>query len=177
MMFSLFTMKCTSTCHEAQSGVSGINFLPYPPFPHTVEPHLSRSLMNGHLLLLGTIYLWPHKLAGNFYWCKISWKCVQTLQKKFSQSYFCRTNAWCSDHISTSWWPCSTFEPKKQHWMTKWRNQLVQQRPSVSFVWRPSQLCKYQDCPTLGEKLACWTDGFSTADLDFDNFEAFLTGL
>ena len=27
----------------------------------------------------------------------------------------------------------------------------------------------------MGEKLACWTEGFSTADLDFNNFRASLT--
>ena len=29
----------------------------------------------------------------------------------------------------------------------------------------------------VGEKLVCWTEGFSTADVDFDNFGVSLTGL
>ena len=35
--------------------------------------------------------------------------------------------------------------PKKWHWTTK-RSKIVQQRPTLPFVWRPSQLQKYQNC-------------------------------
>ena len=48
--------------------------------------------------------------------------------------------------------------------MTKQRSKLLQQWPSLPFVWRPLQLRNYQDCRPR-RKLPCWTEGFSTSDL------------
>ena len=46
-------------------------------------------------------------------------------RRNFYNVHFCRTNAWCSDYIPTSWWTCPTCELKKQHWMTKQTRKLV----------------------------------------------------
>ena len=71
---------------------------------------------------------------------------------------------------TTSWWPRPTSEPKKRHWTTKRRSKLVKQWPSLPFVWRAFLLRKYQDCHR-GRKIA---EGNSTANVDFDSFEASL---
>ena len=63
-----------------------------------------------------------------------------------------------------------TSEPKKRHWKMKQRSKLVQQLPSLPFVWRALFLQKYQDYH-CGRKIA---EGHSTANLDFDNFGASL---
>ena len=82
---------------------------------------------------------------------------------------------WASDHTPTRWWPrpiCTCTE--KWHWATK-RSKL-----SLLFV-----LCgglhSYKGIKTachgsVDEKLPCWIEGFSTADLGFGNFGASLTG-
>ena len=54
--------------------------------------------------------------------------------------------------------------------------KFVQQQPSLPFVWRPSQLRSIRTT-AMGEKLACWAEGFSTTDLDLDNFGVSLTCL
>ena len=58
---------------------------------------------------------------------------------------------------------------KKRHWTAKRKLSLYNN--SLVFL-----LCgdhrNYESIRTaaVGEKLACWTEGFSSADLDFDNF-------
>ena len=84
----------------------------------------------------------------------------------FRDFYFCGMNEWGSGHIPTSWWPCPTYESKKQHWTRKERSKLVQQRPSLPFVWRPSQLQKYQDCH-CGRETGLLNRKIHTADLNF----------
>ena len=88
--------------------------------------------------------------------------------------YFCGTNAWHSDHSPASWLPCPHVRTEEMtwHWMTKQKSKLGQQRPCLPFVWRPSQLRKYKSRLL---PCACWTEIFSTADLDCDNFRASLT--
>ena len=80
---------------------------------------------------------------------------------KFSQFLFRAT--WRFDHTPISWWPCPTCEPKKRHWTTKWISRLVQEWPTLPFVWRPSQLQKYQDCHCGQEigLLNCWSVSIS----------------
>ena len=50
------------------------------------------------------------------------------------------------------------------------KNKLVQQWPSLPFMWRDLLLQKFQDC-CRGGKIA---EGNSTANLNFDNFGVFL---
>ena len=69
-------------------------------------------------------------IAGNFCWCKVSQKCLQTLQTKFSWLLFL-LNMSCSSYTSTKWLPClflntwkpgtikfdvDNDEPKSQQW-------------------------------------------------------------
>ena len=91
-----------------------------------------------------------------------------TLQKKFSQLLFLRNKCvmlWLHPYSS---WPCPTCKPKKQHWTTKWR-------ASFSYNGLVFPLCRglhnYTSIRTaaMGKKLACWTEGFSTTDLNFAN--------
>ena len=81
-------------------------------------------------------------IAGNFHRCKILQKCLQTLQKKFSQFFvFTERMLWPSHPLS--WWP----HPLANRYLkTKQRSKLVQHRPSLPLMWRPSQLRKYYDC-------------------------------
>ena len=59
--------------------------------------------------------------------------------------------------------------------MIKRRNKLVQEWPSLPLC---GNFRNYESIrtDTVGKKLACQTEGFSTADLDFNNLEASLTG-
>ena len=100
-----------------------------------------------------------YRTAGNFRWCKFSRKSVQTLQKKFP---------WIQDSPATPL-PVDGHTPyAKRHWTTKRRSKPVQQQPNLPFVWRLSKLRRYQS------RRPPWARnrrvGFSTADLDFNNF-------
>ena len=116
-----------------------------------------------------TFKIWPYS-GKVFCRCKISRKCVQTLQK-FLRYLFSRNKCVHSDHTPTSWWPHPTCEPKKQHWRTKQRSKLVKQVQSL--ISRG-----LRNCESIGTTAVVrnWLVGFSTADLDFDNFGASLTG-
>ena len=68
------------------------------------------------------------------------------LQKKLPWVLFLQNKCMIRWAHPYSWWPHPTCELKKWRWTTKQRRKIVQQQPSLPFVWRPSQLWKYQDC-------------------------------
>ena len=43
------------------------------------------EIMSSKLMV---VLLYYYRIVGNFHWCKISQKCVQTLQKKFSHFFY-----------------------------------------------------------------------------------------
>ena len=114
--------------------------------------------------------LWSKQLPYSS-WCKFSRKCVCTLQKKFTQFLF-------SLNKSMMLWPHPYQMMDTPHMHVYQRND-TEQRSEASLCNNGllflSQLQKYQDC-WRGWKLACWTEGFSTADLELDNFGVLLTG-
>ena len=113
-----------------------------------------------------------YRIAGYFHWLQnFRENAFRVSRKNFLGFYFRGMNAWWSDHTLTSWWPRPTCKVKERHWMI---SKLVQQRPGLSLC---VGLCNYESrTAAVGEKLACWTKGFSTADLVFDNFGASHTG-
>ena len=72
----------------------------HPPPAVAPKPKVDRAKRsptpNGKLLHTNSRY----HIVGNFHWCKISWKYLQTLQKKFSWFLFSR-NASRSSHTPT----------------------------------------------------------------------------
>ena len=86
---------------------------------------------------------------------------------------FAEMNMWCSDHTPTSY-------GHAPH--TNWRNDTEWQSKEASLCSNSlvfllcGGLCNYESIKTavIGKKTG--SEGFSTADLDFDNFRASLTG-
>ena len=107
--------------------------------------------------------------VGNFRWCKISWKCIQILQKKFSRCLFLWNG--CSDHTPTSWRPRSICKTKKRYWMMQRRSKFVQQQLSLPFYVEAFRIRKVSKLPLWARN---WLIGLSTVDLDF---KASLMGL
>ena len=62
--------------------------------------------------------------------------------------------------------PQCTCEPKNN---TEWRSESQ----ACGFVWRPSQF----ENAVVGKKLACWTEGFRTADFHFQQLWSVSYGL
>ena len=87
--------------------------------------------------------------------------------------------AWCSDHTPTRWWPrpictCTkemTLNDKAQQSKASLCNNGLLFCVEAFTITKVSRLHVAAD-----EKLACWTEGFTTAELDFDNFGVSLTG-
>ena len=116
--------------------------------------------------------------ARNFRRYKFLRKCVRTLQMKFSQFLFSQTKVWCSDHTPTGWWPhpiCTCTEEMTLNDEAK--KQACATTAYSSFCVEAFAITKVSILHAgAGEKLASWTEGFSTADIEVDNFGASLTG-
>ena len=96
-------------------------------------------------LIPRTVSMVPYN--WKFHWCNILWKYIQWNFRA----------TWRFDHTPISWWPYPTCEPKNRHWAMKQIRRLVQEWPTLPFVWRPSQLRKYQDCGQEIGLLNCWS--------------------
>ena len=87
-----------------------------------------------------------YHIVGNFYWCKILQKCVHTPQNKCSRFFWQNECAilWPQPYQLMA---MPHMRTEKISWRTiKQRSILVQQRASLPYVWRPTQLWNYQDC-------------------------------
>ena len=138
--------------------------------------HMYRHLLRKDEPVPYTLGL-PHFQGRYTCWCKISQNMTRLFRWNFHNFYFCGTNAWHSDHSPASWLPCPMCEPKKRHDTVQWSRKASMGNNGLAFL-----LCGglhnyesiYQDY-CHAKKLACWTERFSTADLDCDNFRASLT--
>ena len=76
-------------------------------------------------------------------------------EKIFRSFYFCRTNVWCSDHTTTSWWPGLTCKPKKWPWTMKREESLC--NSGLVFLCVEAFATRKLSARTgsVGEKLAC----------------------
>ena len=117
-----------------------------------------------------------YHIAGNFRWCKFLRKCAWTLQKKFSQ-FISRTES-----VMLWLYPYQMMATPHMHCN---RRNDTEQRSEASLCNNDLLflLCKvlsnYESIKTArrhGLKTGLLNRSFSTADLDFDNFRASLTG-
>ena len=95
--------------------------------------------------------------------------------ENFSQFYFRGTKAWCSDHTPTRWWPRPICTCNRR---TERRSEASLCNNDLLFL-----LCRvlsnYESIKTARRrrlKTGLLNRRLSTADLDFDNFRASLTG-
>ena len=127
-----------------------------------------------------------YRIAGNFRWCKFSRKSVQTLQKKFF-AVFIFADVRHSGHTPISWWPCpicgtalNDVASYPGSW-GGWRepgceamNDEVKKQACATTAW--SSFCVDAFEITKVSRLLLRARnrrvGFSTADLNFDNFRA-----
>ena len=115
-----------------------------------------------------------YRIAGNFCWYKILQKCVHadSLEEDFAVFIF---TEWMHDALTT---PVDGHAPhaNRINHTEWWSKEASSCNNSLVFLLCGG-LCNFEKYQALSEKLACWTKGFSTADLDFDNFQASLIGL
>ena len=126
------------------------------------------QLLSWHCLLQVMPYSRKFSLVQNF--AKMP---SDSSEEIFAMSFFFAE--WMCDALTTPLPVVGlTGEPRKRHWTTKWSSLC---NDGLVFILCGS-VCNYESIrpATVGEKLACWTEGFSTADLNFDNFGASLTG-
>ena len=125
------------------------------------------------------VFIHTYHIAGNFRWYKISWKCIQTLQKKFSWNNACyQSGCIFTQPVST---PVDGYTPH-----VNWRQNNTERRSTeaslsnnvlVFLCVEVFAITKVSIVLPWMRNWLCWSKGFSTADLDFDNFRASLTGL
>ena len=124
--------------------------------------------MHGGDLVVTHEHVNKYRIAGNFCWCKFSRKYVCTL---FSRNE--SVTLW--PHPYQIWPRPIARIPRK---LKDKANQDCATMVYFSFCGEAFAITKVSRLHDgAGEKLACWTEGFGTADLKLDNFGAFLTGL
>ena len=115
-------------------------------------------------------------VAGNFWCAKVCKNVSRLFRRNFHGFYFHRMNVWKSDHIPTSWWPCPTCEPNKEHTWTL-NNEVHKQACATTaylpFVWPMLlQLRNYQHWHR-GQETGLLNRRIHTADLSSTTLEQF----
>ena len=104
-----------------------------------------------------------YRIAGNFRWCKFSRKRVQTLQKKFSRFLFSRMR----DTLAT---PLPVMATPHMRNGTERRNEEASLCNNGLIFLLCGGFFEITKVSRLPPRARNRRVGFSTADLDFDNF-------
>ena len=103
--------------------------------------------------------------------------CPNPSEEIFHSFYFCGTKVWCSDPTHTRWWPCPICTCNQRNDTERLSEASLCNNGLLFLLCRV--LSNYKSIKTArrhGLKTGLLNRRFSTADLDFDNFRASLTG-